>query len=495
MQQANGEMFSGMSFAFFCIILLCFPILASTQNIRYTKNNIDFANKNMPTIAGTYNDTLHIIRRNTKGGFDIYLYNRRMEFIGTKQLAITATGEYNNIQLIPYQKFYYALFTGRRRERSRIIRVHASGDNEDQTENIKEQLRGIFPEYIPVARFQKVQDLLSVSVTFFDSLEQKVYLGVYHLDSLLQKKDEHLLSFAYNPEENIIHTIEFGDTSAAYIVKSFKYFTDRAGELDIFMFDFRTNEAIKRTITGSHYYFYNPVLDYNNSDSSLLFFSAVNQMSPGKSSLTSQKYYCIRMNKALGEISPPRFIETKKGDLERNIFFIDKVHSVTVNNIVEPYRIPYYSEPYGMPYYSDYEIQRGQGSRYTRGYNRGYVYRPETSFKRTDVNMKIIWSDPTTGKKIDTLFRFKKGKFKVSYLNSFLSENNSGLSIFFVTNYSKGSGISYISASNGKFNEEEFLMVDKRYEYLLIYAYKINDKEFIIPYVYDQKLGFVKISV
>jgi hypothetical protein len=273
--------------------------------------------------------------------------------------------------------------------------------------------------------------------------------------------------------------------------------------VNVFKFDFLTGIGSKRIISSSGNFFMNPLLDFNIADSSLLFFSEIR---PGLSEKPSNsvKYYCLLMNKDLEEISTSRFIESNKKSSQKDVLFIDKVHFIAFNHLDNLNR-DNFSRPFipaVLPIQGYSTARDIAPTTYRTNQNRFSSNRPsfsqiqllEPAYKRTDVNLKIIWSDYRSGTITDTLFKFKRGKFKPAYLNSFVSDNKSGLLIFFATGYPKGGGISYVSAENGRFKEEEHLMVNPQYEYFVLNTFKISDKEFIIPYAYKGKFGFLKLN-
>jgi hypothetical protein len=467
------------------------PLLTGAQTMQYTSNKIPLDNESA-IIAGSFNDTLHIIKKNTRGGLSLYAYNKAMELVQSKLLYQAKKGEpFEVLQVIDYSAYYYIFLGNRRKEKGTVLKVYPSGKVEDQTAKLVSEVEGLFPQHLSISKFQKVENHSVLSIMYYDSSQQKAYLSVHYLDSLLAKKGEHTVSLVYNPYDNYIHEVILPDLRTAYILKSYRGFTEKAGQADIFHYSFVTAVATKVTIAETGVSFTNPLLNYNAQDSSLLFFSSVRKQ--GRQAATFQnKYYSLGFNKILDETSLPRLIDIKTIQNEKSVFIIDKVHHVSLNQVNNVSRSPnvYYNArpPVYDPITGYYVNDRSYGPRYGPNF--------ETGYKRTDVNLRILWSDQQSGMKNDTLLTTKKTRFKSEYLNSFLLRTVNKYLMFYCINYSaRGKTISYVSVANGQFSEEDFLAVNPRYDYMLYMSKKLNDNQFIVPYTYKGSLGFVKISM
>lgn len=473
------------------IMVMVLPLLTGAQTMQYTGNKIPFDNES-PVIAGSFHDTLHVIKKNNKAGFNLYIYNRKMEFVQSRLLHPGYRGaQYEVLQVIAYTNYYYVFLGNRRKEKGIVLKVYASGKSEDATSKLVTELEGFFPQHLSISRMQKVEDHYVFSMMYYDSSEQKAYVSVHYLDSMLTKKKEHTLSLLYNPYENQIHDVMLPDLKTAYILKSYKAFSEKAGQVDLFHYSFATEVATKVTIAENGMSFTNPVLHYHAHDSSLLFFSSVKN--GGRQGFTApHKYYSLAFNKVLDETSSPRLIQIKIIQNEKSVFIIDKVHDVSLNEVHNVWRTPnvYYNTrpPVYDPIRGYYVSDRTYGPRPAPNY--------ETGHKRTDVNLRMVWSDQQSGMKNDTLLTTKKTRFKAEYLNSYLFRSGTKYMMFYCVNYSaRGRTISYVSMNGGGFSEEEFLPVDHRYDYMLYMARKVNDTQLIIPYTYKGSLGFLKISM
>jgi hypothetical protein len=466
------------------------PFISGAQTLQYTSNKIPVDNES-PIIIGAFRDTLHIVKKD-KDGMRLYTYNRNMEFLESKLLHKSNKGEqYEVLQDISYAHYYYLFLGSRRREKALVLKVYPSGKFEDQTSRLTSELAGLFPNHISISKFQKVEDQCLLSIMYYDSSQQKAYLSVHYLDSMLVKKAEHTVSLVYNQYQNYINDVMFPDVRTAYIVKSYRPFSENAGQVDIFHYSFASESATKVTIAEKGMSLSNPLLHYNAQDSTLLFFSTVRSL--GRQGLSNQnKYYSLAFNKVLDETSLPRLTEIKNIQNEKAVFIINKVHDVSFNNMSNTVRTPnvYYSArpPIYDPVRGYYVSDRTYGSRYVPNFELGH--------KRTDVNLRLVWSDQQSGLKNDTLLTTKKTRFKAEYLNSFLFRSAGKYTMFYCINYSaRGKTISYVSVDGGKFSEEEFLPVNHRNDYMLYMAEKLNEHQLLIPYTYRGSLGFLKISM
>jgi len=471
-----------------CLLLYNIAYSAA-QTLQYSRQNVFTNNANSLQMAAGIEGTHHLICCSNNEYVRLVIFNNSMEL---KKEVTTPVfyAEKTSTSIIPFSKYYYLWMRPRYGRKTFLWRIDGNGNCTDLTPAMQQLLRSQASNMESGFQlYKKDNELLMSYHTYLPKLEKNV-LTLLTLDSGLSISHTRKVMYAFKRDEEKLLQETFIPGKDLLVLKK----NNSGSAMQLMKVSSINGLAITNEFATSGYYSQGSFL-YNNTDS-LITVSAL-LYEPGK---TEQKNYVFvsRLNMMLLEQTPFTILKTQfRRKTGTNFLGVDGTNEwlwmrknvITANNIQPDYRVTVYQDLTMPDSGRLYQLRRDNNM--LASFNSRNSY--DDPVQLLDVRFSLLSKNLQLS--VDTIIRNNRDSYTLRADDFYRFKVNDKPYLLLGQLFRKVKGLLLVQPNEAQQLVCNSLPVIGKYNYILSKAQAVSDKTIVIPYLYRQEAGLIKITI
>jgi hypothetical protein len=469
--------------------LLLFVSSGIAQSLQYSRQNVFIDNPNSVQMAAGVSGTNHLISFTNNENIHLFIYNNALEF---RKEVITPIRfiEKTTVRVISLNQYYYLWMRPRYGHKTLFWRIDADGNCTELTEAFQQLLRSQAKNMESGFQLYKQQEELCMLYrTYLPKMEKNV-LTLIQLDTGLNITHTRKVMYAFKREEEKIIQETFMPGKDLLVLKT----NNSNSVIKLMKVNMLTGLAITNEFATSGYYS-QCSFSYNIADSIITVAALLSE--PGRTEPRSY-VFVSRLNTMLVEQTPFTVLKSQfRRNTSTDFLMVDGLSGwlrikkmwTRSGNLDTDNRITVYQDR-TMPD-SIRSLNAWDNNRLLASFNQPYI----TDNLALLQNVRFSFLDRNLQLTADTLIRNNRDSYTLNPEDFYRFEINNRSYLLMGQLFRRVRGLLMIQNNEAGPLACDHLPVIGRYNYMLSKAAMVSAKAVIIPYLYKDQAGLLKVII